>query len=261
MVLGSRDVFFCLLSVMLVAWPGCVTPDPETNGKRARALEGLGVSHLMEGEPNLAVKHLIEAAKADPGDPYIAHSLALAYKDLGLFDRAVAEFQRALNLEPDFPEAVNNMGVTYVSMGMVDDAISCFEKAAGTISYANPNHAFLNLGLAYYQKGDYRRSISYYKEALRIEPSFLTAYENLGLAYEAVGEWEKAREAYQSSISYEPDSPKAYFFLGKLHQKLGRRREAVEMFQKAFNIDPESRYGRQASALLWEHGVIPTESK
>jgi tetratricopeptide (TPR) repeat protein len=211
----------------------------------------------MEGELNLAVKHLAEAAKADPRDPYIAHSLALAYRDLGAFDRAIEEFRRALALKEDFPQLVNNMGVTYMLMGRLDEAISCFVKAAGTIFYATPHYAFLNLGLAYYQKGDYRRAISYYKEALEIDSSFVMAYENIGLAYEAAGEWEKACEAYQSAISYEPGSPDAYLLLGKLHLRLGRLSEAVEVFQKAVAKDPDGGIGREAFQFLKELGVAP----
>ncbi len=257
MGLCSSKISFYSLFVVFFVCQGCATTGQETSKKRAYALEDLGVSHLMRGEPNLAVKHLIEAAEAEPRDPHIAHSLALAYRDLGIFDQAIAEFQRALALKEDFPQLVNNMGGTYLLMGRLDDAISCFSKAAGTISYATPHYAFLNLGLAYYQKGDFRRAISYYKEALEIDSSFVMAYENLGLAYEAAGEWEKAWNAYQSSISYEPDSPNAYLLLGKLQLRLGRPADAVKVFQKAVAKDPGGRIGREASQLLKELGEIP----
>jgi type IV pilus assembly protein PilF len=258
MFLCSRKISFFGILAFLFAFPGCATPDPTASKKRVRALEDLGVSHFIEGKPNLAVKYLIEAAEADPKDAQIAHSLGLVYRDLGIFDSSIAEFRRALALKVDFPQAVNNMGVTYLVMGRVDDAISCFKKAAAIISYATPHYAFLNLGLAYYQKHEYTCAINYYKKALRIDSSFVIAYENLGLAYEAVGEWEQAWNAYQSSISHEPDSPNAYLLLGKLHRRLGQRAEAVEVFQKAVAKDPDGWIGREALQFLKELGVIPT---
>jgi type IV pilus assembly protein PilF len=251
----TRPVFFLIVVSILLLCSSCVGSSSQTAKNRARALEDLGISYLREGNPNLAVKSLMEAAEADPDDPEIAYSLALSYRELGVFDRSIAAFKRALALKPDFPQAVNNMGVTYLLMGRWDEAISCFNKAAGTISYATPHYAYLNLGLAYYQKEDYQKAISYYKEALRIDSSFVMAYENLGLAYEALGEWDKARDAYQSSISHEPDSPNAYLLLGKLHRKLGRRGEAVEMLQKALDADPEGRAGKEALEILNEIGA------
>lgn len=247
----SKICFYSLLFAF-IAGQGCAISGREISKKRARALEDLGVSYLMEGEPNLAVRHLIEAAKEDPADPHIAHSLALAYRDLGIYDRALAEFQRALALKGDFPQLVNNLGLTYLLMGRLDDAISCFNKAAAIISYATPQYALLNLGLAYYQKGHYRRAISYYEEALEVDPSFVMAYENLGLAYEAVGKWEKAHEAYRASISYEPGSPNAYLLLGKFLRRLGRPSEAVVMFRKAFDLDSDGCKGREALKILNE---------
>jgi type IV pilus assembly protein PilF len=235
-----------------IACQGCATSCRGVSEQRARALEDLGVSYLVEGELNLAVKHLVEAAEADPENPHISHSLALAYRDLGLFDRAIAEFQRALSLKPDFPKVRNNLGVTYLLMGRLDDAISCFNRAVGTISYATPQYAFVNLGLAYYRKGQFSRAIRYCKEALEVDPSFGTAYENLGLAYEAAGDGEQAREAYHQAISCEPDSPNAYFLLGQFLRRRGRASEAVVMLEKAFDADPNGWKGKEALKLLNE---------
>ena len=235
--------------------PGCATHEPETAKKRARALEDMGVSYLREGSPNLAVKYLIEAVEADPESPHIAHSLALAYRELGLFDRSIAEFKRALALRPDFPQATNNMGITYLLMRRWDDAVASFEKAAGNISYATPHYAFMNLGLTYYQKGDFSRAVSYFNEALRIDPSFSMAHENLGLAYEALGEWDEARAAYNASISHEPDSPDAYLLLGRLERRLGGRSVAAEMFKKAVELDPVGPVGKEARSILREMGL------
>lgn len=252
---GLRKTLVCLSLSMFLLGAGCATSEPETAKKRARALEDLGINYLREGNPNLAVRHLMEAAELDAENPHVAHSLALAYRDLGLFDRSIAEFKRALALKPDFPQATNNMGVTYLLMRRWDDAIACFEKAAGNISYSTPHYAFMNLGLTYYQKGDFTEAVSYFNEALRIDPSFSMAYENLGLAYEALGEWDEARAAYRSSISHEPDTPDAYLLLGRLDRRLGRNAVAAASLQKAVELDPVGPIGKEARGILREMGV------
>ena len=97
MMFPGKNCLVFILIAMLAAASGCATADTESTRRRARALEDLGVSYLREGNPNLAVKYLMEAAEADPGNPHIARSLGIAYRELELTDRAAAEFLRALS--------------------------------------------------------------------------------------------------------------------------------------------------------------------
>ena len=250
---NKNFLWLFLISVMLVG-PGCATTGPEPGEKRVRALRDLGASYMRSGNYNLAARYLIEAAEADPGNADIANSLGLVYRELELFDRSLSEFKRALELRPGSPQFLNNMGVTYSLMGRWDDAIACFEKAAGDITYATPHFAFLNLGLAYYNKSEYNRAISYYERAIRANPYFTVAYENIGIAHEALGRWDDAREAYEMAILFEPDSADAYLLLGRLHQRLGRDADAADALKKAFDLDPSGPVGREAQGILRQMG-------
>ncbi len=251
---AGKKIPALFLAAGLLLGAACATTDPEAGKKRARALQDLGASYMRSGSHNLAAKYLAEAAEADPENADIANSLGLAYRELDLFGRSLAEFQRALELRPGSPRFLNNMGVTYSLMGRWDEAIACFEKAAGDITYATPHFAHLNLGLAYFNRKDYDRAISYYRKAVRANPYFTVAYENMGIAYEALGRWDDAREAYETAILFEPDSPDAYLLLGRLHRRLGRDADAADALTKAFDLDPSGPVGREARGILLEMG-------
>ena len=47
----------------------------------------------------------------------------------GDFDRAIADFNRAIELKPDYAEAYNNRGNAYSDKGDFDHAIADFSKA------------------------------------------------------------------------------------------------------------------------------------
>ena len=75
---------------------------------------------------------------------------------------------------------------------LYDRAISDFNKAIEI----DPKHAmaYSNRGNAYGEKGQYDRAISDYTKAIEINPRFAAAYYNRGLAYHKKGEYDKAWE-------------------------------------------------------------------
>jgi len=61
-----------------------------------------------------------------PADVY--HSRGVAYARKGELDKAIADFDKAIELDPNFEEAYCNRGVAYVQKGEVEKAISDLEK-------------------------------------------------------------------------------------------------------------------------------------
>jgi tetratricopeptide (TPR) repeat protein len=49
-----------------------------------------------------------------------------AYYKKGQVDRAMQDFDRAIELDPDYPDALNNRGLAYTGKGQYDRAIVPF---------------------------------------------------------------------------------------------------------------------------------------
>jgi tetratricopeptide (TPR) repeat protein len=218
--------------------------------KKSQALEDLGNSLIRQGNLREGLEKLLEASKLDPENANIHNELGLAYRDLRAYEKSATHFKRALVLQPEFPEAQNNLGTLYLLLGEWDLAIACFQRAVSNILYRTPHFSYNNIGLAYYNKGDYQRAIENYQKALRSFPSYSLCYENLARAYEATKSFQAAIESYNKSISYGPSYPSPHFYLARLYLKLDRNDEAARELKLTMAIDPEGPYGKEAKRLL-----------
>ena len=54
---------------------------------------------------------------------------AIALKDQGKLDEAVACYRRALELKPDYAEAHSNLGNALKDQGKLDEAVACYRRA------------------------------------------------------------------------------------------------------------------------------------
>jgi tetratricopeptide (TPR) repeat protein len=218
--------------------------------KKSQALENLGNSLMQQGDLRGGLQRLLEASKIDPENANIHNGLGLAYRDLRIYEKSIVHFKRALALRPDFPEAQNNLGTLYLLLREWDLALDCFQRAVSDILYRTPHFAYNNIGLAYYNKGDYQKAIENYQKALRSFPSYSLGYENLARAYEAINSFQVAIESYNKSITYAPNYPTPHLYLARLLLRLDRNEEAARELKLTMEIDPEGPYGNEAKRLL-----------
>jgi cytochrome c-type biogenesis protein CcmH/NrfG len=101
--------------------------------------------------PPLAVQKRIEGLRErvaqDPRDVSSWIALGNAYFDSERKADAVEAYGKALELQPDNPDVLTDQGVMYRELGAYDKAVLNFEKAASI----NPKHvqSLLNLGIVY----------------------------------------------------------------------------------------------------------------
>ena len=86
-----------------------------------------------------------------PGDPTAHLEAGRAHLQAGDFDKAVAEFEAAIQVDPALTEAHFRLGNAYAERGQLDKAAEEFQAVLSLdANYAN---AHSNLGVVYYQKG------------------------------------------------------------------------------------------------------------
>ena len=107
-----------------------------------------------------------------------------------------------------------NLGIAYREMGLLDEAIGEFQKVAKAVQKGKPFQYEMNcsvmLGLSFMDKGEPKVASLWYKRALQVpdleEESALALRYDLGLALESAGESDAAldsfRQVYAANIDY-----------------------------------------------------------
>ena len=85
-------------------------------------------------------------------------------------DRAIKDFNAAINLNGNFAAAYNGRGMAYDGKSQFDQAIQDYSQ---TIKLDPKNaRAYNNRGFAYRNRGDFDRAIADYTQALAVDPKY-----------------------------------------------------------------------------------------
>jgi tetratricopeptide (TPR) repeat protein len=114
-----------------------------------------------------------------------------------------------------------HLGIAYKEMELFDYAIAEFEQAASDPSIQFDS--YIMLGNCFMEKGVYDKSIEHYRMATEIKglskDKLAQINLNLGLAYEANGMTSDALDAYQLALKLNPSSSEAREKIRSLQQK------------------------------------------
>jgi tetratricopeptide (TPR) repeat protein len=158
--------------------------------------------------------------------------------ELKEYDNAILYYQKSIDLNPNNASPYINLGLAYHDKGNLDKAIQVLQKAIDL----NPQNsmAFNNLGAAYAAKGNLDKAIELYEKAVEINPEYSAAYNNMGSAYIQKGNFDKAIQLFQKAIDLNPQNFQAYVGLGMAYEANGNDDKAIELLQKAIEFNPNS---------------------
>lgn len=210
----------------------------------------MGMSKLGESNPTGALVELTEAERLKPNDPELLFYLARAYYEKRKFLLAEEKYLRLIKLKPDNSAARNDLGVTYLELQRWDDAITQFKLAVDDIFYQGHNESRLNLGLAYYGRGDYPRALAELRPLLTSSPRDPRPRYNLGRVYLAMGNTELARAELHRAVEIYPTYAPAHYQLALVYQREGNTSRARESFSEVVRLVPDSELGLLAREQL-----------
>lgn len=119
------------------------------------------------------------------------------------WEKAEADFRKALTIAPDEPLVLN-----YLGYSMIEKKINLAE-ALGMVKKAvelKPNDGYIvdSLGWAYYQLGDYNEALVHLERAVELNPSDPVIGEHLGDVYWKVGRRLEAKFQWQHAKDNKP---------------------------------------------------------
>ncbi len=130
----------------------------------------------------------------------------------------------------------NNLGVAYYNRGQYEKAIEEFNK----IILIDSNHvqAHFNLGLVYFQLGRFNDAVQNFQKTISLDSTFYFAYNNLGFLYFKQKQYDKAITLYQQAIDIHSEFDRAHYNLGNIYHEMGMMDQAIDEYQKAINSNP-----------------------
>ena len=113
----------------------------------------------------------------DPSRPEGHFSLGNALNEQGQYEAALAAFMAAHALDPENPPTLYDIGYTLVKLDRPEEAIPWLERTLD--QDREMSGAYLYLGIANEQLGHRQRAISWWRQALKINPDYYPAQYHL----------------------------------------------------------------------------------
>ena len=218
----------------------------EKKRAQAKASRELGEAYMRQGSYTEALKEMLKAEELNPGDHLTQNDLGLIYMSKFRYDLAGKHFKKALAIKPDYAAAKNNLGTVYLAQEDWPTAIKTFKSLEGNLLYATPHYPLSNLGLAYYNLGEYPTAERYYKRALDLEPNFPIALRGLGRTYIAMANVSEAVSVLEKAVREAPVWPELYLDMGTAYRMAGEYTKALLAFNKVSDLAPDSDVAGQA---------------
>ena len=153
-----------------------------------------------------AVKEFNLALQQNPNSLPALMGLGILYQGQNQIDKAKEAYQKALKVNPKFAPAANNLAYLYAEKGEnIDEAFNLAQSAKEQFP-DDPSIAD-TLGWVYYKKNIYTRAIVYFKEALEKVKDNPVIHYHLGLAYFKNNQKDRPGQELKRPWSWTPNSP------------------------------------------------------
>jgi tetratricopeptide (TPR) repeat protein len=195
-----------------------------------------------------------EAKTADASRTYLAGIYtSMGNSDLKAeaFDKAIANFNKALSYKPEYYKAYYGMGLVYKKQNdlpkmkeSLDKVIAMGGQDAKTIENAKDAaaSAYLNAGAKALQGNGFAKAVENLNASLEYDAANGKAFYYLALAYNGLSKWDDAITAANKAIELTADDKSdIYFELGKSNEKKGDNAAACAAYKLVTagnNVEP-----------------------
>lgn len=238
-------------------------------------LSGLGLDALGAKQYDKALEFYDQALELAPASADVYAGRALVYDDLGRYDDALSDLDKAISLtrqetdqagyyrrrgeieseKGDSEQALSDLGKSIDLMptalalsvraavneaaGRPDDAIHDYQRAialgAGVRDYGQLAHLLQ-------RKGDFAAVLDICRDALKIDQGYAYCYDVRALAAMSLGRMGDAEAELRKLLAIDPQSYQAHDWLGTLAFMAGHYDEAVSEFDLAVRAAPADPY-------------------
>ncbi len=244
------------LALPLGGATGCATNDPgaaQARESQVRAHYQMALNHLREGRTGIAIRELQAAQELEPNDPWIALSLAEAYRLKARNAEAEKHLKRALELRPDLHAAKLNLGALYIQTERYEEAVAVSEELLEDATFPVPWKALTNEGYALYKLGRRAEAREKLEQALEYHENFWPARLDIAILDQEEGRHLEALQGLERVVSQKPGpiaEAEAHYRIATIYISLGNREKAVHHLTVATEARPNGEWGKRSADYL-----------
>ncbi|CAJ1079773.1 protein O-mannosyl-transferase TMTC4 isoform X1 [Xyrichtys novacula] len=156
-------------------------------------------------------------------------------------------FTSALSVCPLNAKVHYNVGKNLADRGNATTAIKYYREAVRL--HPTYVHAMNNLGNILKERNELIEAEQLLSKAVSIQPDFAAAWMNLGIVQNSLQKFEEAEQSYWNAIRFRKKYPDCYYNLGRLYADQNRHVDALNAWRNATVLKPDH-------SLAWNNMVI-----
>jgi len=200
------------------------------------------------------IRILNKLAEKYPKEKQVHFWLGYYYHGTENLNEAIEEYNKGLELDPGYGLFLNQLGYVYTQLREYERAMEYFQSYASVSpGDANPLDSMADM---YFSQGKLDDAVAKYKEALEVEPDFLSKGK-IGYVYALMENYSEALrfiEQYTAEASTPGVEADGHLLKGFHYFWLGRFKEAIINLQKAAELAKSTENKDQEALAHWIKG-------
>lgn len=163
------------------------------------------------------------------------------FQERGLFDLAIAEYQKALVDDGENLDILVNLGAAYLQKGLPEKSTQALTRALGI----HPSHplALFNLGKAYLYREEPDKALETFEKAAAVMPGDPEVRKSIAQSLLHLDRKDEAVRLLKPLLPQFAGDLALHLLLGRTLIELENHAEALDVFRKAVNLTPDSSEG------------------
>ena len=223
----------------LASFERAVTADPDSPLTYAGLAEAQWFKYFLTKDQSWLDKATESERQAELRNPDLASVLRIEGvldANAGRYERAEADYRRAIELEPQNGDAYRRLGQVLEHNNHLDDALAAYRKSLDI----DPGYyrTYQAIGSFYMNRADYNEAAKYLTKTVELAPDQPNPHFDLGVTYLDLGRFADSERELRSSIQL-TESPAALFLLGHVLMYESRDQEAIPYISQALDRDAD----------------------
>lgn len=188
-------------------------------------------------EEDEAIEMLLEVKEDDP--VYVQGQLLLAdlYQLQGLDEVAELKLLNAESKVPEEPIVLFGLGEFYLSRGDYQKSIPYYKRVLPYQDELDGTNIALRLAEAYSASGYFEEAITFYEAGINNDDATIDAHFGYGYTAFQIQKFSVAITQFEKVIDMDESYSSVYPYLGEAYEEEGRIHEAIQIFKKGIEID------------------------